>query len=76
MRVLDNPEHAAEYYIRKGGKDKLTVYGNGGSFKQVVDEIESNDEYKGVGDRLYSIIGLFVPYWIDVIFVYEITNHP
>ncbi len=74
--VLDYPEHPAENYIRQGGNDKRAINGNIRFFKPVVDEIESDDEDEGVGYRLYRIIGLFVPDWIDVIFVYEITNHP
>jgi hypothetical protein len=76
MGVLDYPEHTAKYDIGEGGKDKRAVDGDIRPFEPAVDEIEGDDKDEGVGDRLYGIIGLFVPDWIDVIFVYEITNHP
>ena len=41
-----------------------------------VDEIDADDEDDGIGQGVDNIVGLAGFDGIDVIFVYEITNHP
>jgi hypothetical protein len=76
MGILDNPQYSAKYHIRYRGKDKRTIDCDIRFFKPAIDEKNSSYKNNGIRERLDDIIWLLVPDGIDVVFVYEITNHP
>jgi hypothetical protein len=76
MGILDYPKYTAKYNIWQCSQYEWTVKGKLGFLKPSVNEINRGNEDECVCDCFYNIIWLFITYRIDVIFVYEITNHP
>ena len=74
--VLDYPEDTPEDHVRDGGEHEPSIDSEVRTVEPAIDEVERSYEDEGVRDCLDRIIGLFVSYGIDVIFVEEITNHP
>ena len=80
--VLDDPGEPAKDDVRDRGKDESMVEPEAGTSHKgrgrhpAVEEIDADNEDDSVGQGINNIIGLAGSDGIDVIFVYEITNHP